>query len=74
MTASILTFPRQSLRVAEQSPAGTHGFPFVDQDGGRVTVNGRLWKAFVSESNAARVAEALSVLASLDALSPVETV
>jgi hypothetical protein len=71
MTASILTFPRQTLRVAEQSPAA---FPFVDQDGGRVTVNGRLWKAFVSESNAARVAEALSVLASLDALSPVETV
>ena len=66
MTASILPFPRQPVRVP--SPA------FIDQDGGRVTVNGRLWKAFVSESNAARVAEALSTLASLDALSPVETV
>lgn len=66
MTARIVPFPRQPVRAP--SPA------FIDQDGGRVTVNGRLWKAFVSESNAARVAEALSILASLDALSPVETV
>lgn len=73
MTASILPFPTP-LRVLEQAPAGRHGPAFIDQDGGRVTVNGRLWKAFVSESNAARVAEALSILASLDALSPVETV
>ena len=63
---TVVPFPRQPGRVP--SPA------FIDQDGGRVTVNGRLWKAFVSESNAARVAEALSTLASLDALSPVEPV
>ena len=58
----------------EHASEEAYRLAFIDQDGGRVTVNGRLWKAFVSESNAARVAEALSVLASLDALSPVETV
>lgn len=59
---SVIPFPVQPRRV--RGPA------VIDQDGGRVFVNGRLWKAFVSESNAARVAAALSDLASLDALSP----
>jgi hypothetical protein len=56
------------LRVIEQSPCGRHDFPQDDEpsvveiDGGRVLIRGRLFHTFMSVSNAARVASALTTL------------
>jgi hypothetical protein len=57
------------LRVLEQSSAGRHEFPQQDDqpssveiDGNRVLIRGRLFHTFMSVSNAARVASALTTL------------
>ena len=62
---------RAPLRVIEQSPAGTHGYPPPAPDGPRVDVtacldgyrvylDGQPCRDFVTLSNAARFASALS--------------
>lgn len=61
---------KAGLRVVEQSPAGTHGFPApealtVDLDGNRVLINGVRAKTFMSETSAIRSAAALQTLAEL---------
>ena len=64
MSAAILPFPARQ----DHPQANAYGFPPVaalpvDQDGTRVLINGRLFHAFMGETGATRVAEALGVLA-----------
>jgi hypothetical protein len=78
---SILSFERarragttpQPVAVISHPMMGAFGFPPVsdlppsriDQDGGRVMIDGRRLKTFMSESNAARLTAALQVIADL---------
>jgi hypothetical protein len=68
------------LRVLEQSSAGRHEFPQQDDqpssveiDGNRVLIRGRLFHTFMSVSNAARVASALTTLEAFGLLDCVGT-
>lgn len=75
---TVVPFPARALLFPAGPLANAHGFPPIDErpevdvtpglDGYRVWLRGRIYAEFRTATNAARCAEALTTLASLDCL------